>query len=729
MKIRLSGRSDKGCVREINEDMILVGISPVRDSEINEEKEISAEGRYCVLVSDGMGGHDNGEVASEHALIQIRSAVMNRNEAWEIPEEVFARTIERIGAELNAMSAEKALNRSMGCTLSGIVFLDGKIHLLNVGDSRSYRFRDGILRQMSIDQTLHERDGVEFPQGKALYSCIGANCEAQLECEEISGRIIDGDRFLICSDGLTDMVSENDIEAILSNGNAEEAAETLVEKAKAEGGKSISGADAFKLYDTFGFPVDLTREIAEESKLAIDEDTFNALMTRQKNRAREARANISGWSSTSKSLISELDKTEFTGYTDYRSEAKILAILVGDDAVDSVNEGDCTIILDRTPFYGEGGGQIGDAGTIYAEGKLINVYDTKKSDGVYIHLCTVINGTFSVGESVMADINDTRRRSIARNHSAAHLLQAALRKVLGNHVEQAGSYVSNTVCRFDFSHFQPLTKKEIAAVELFVNSCILSALKIEMGETDVETAKANGAIALFGEKYGKVVRMVKMGTFSTELCGGTHCSNTGEIGLFKIISESSVAAGVRRIEAVTGAGLLDLLNEKDALIADVARELKCQNPADIGTKAAALSAELASARREIDSLNSKLAATKLDSILANTKQIGSVKLAAVRFDGMAIEVARSLADEIKANHPDTVAVIAVNGEKLNFIAVCGADAAKAGAHAGKLVSAVAAVTGGKGGGRPDNAMAGGADASKIDEALALAQATLAGMLK
>ncbi len=492
---------------------------------------------------------------------------------------------------------------------------------------------------------------------------------------------------------------------------------------------TISGEEVFKLYDTFGFPIDLTREIAEESKLSIDEDTFNALMTRQKNRAREARANISGWSSTSKSLISELAKTEFTGYTDYRSEAKILAILVGDDSVDSVNEGDCTIILDRTPFYGEGGGQIGDAGTIYAEGKLINVYDTKKSDGVYIHLCTVINGTFSVGESVVADINDTRRRSIARNHSAAHLLQAALRKVLGNHVEQAGSYVSNTVCRFDFSHFQPLTKKELAAVELFVNSCILSALKIEMVETDVETAKANGAIALFGEKYGKVVRMVKMGTFSTELCGGTHCSNTGEIGLFKIISESSVAAGVRRIEAVTGAGLLDLLNEKDALIADVARELKCQNPADIGTKAAALSAELASARREIDSLNSKLAATKLDSILANTKQIGSVKLAAVRFDGMAIEVARSLADEIKANHPDTVAVIAVNGEKLNFIAVCGADAAKAGAHAGKLVSAVAAVTGGKGGGRPDNAMAGGADASKIDEALALAQATLAGMLK
>ncbi len=492
---------------------------------------------------------------------------------------------------------------------------------------------------------------------------------------------------------------------------------------------TISGEDVFKLYDTFGFPIDLTREIAEESKLSIDEDTFNNLMTRQKNRAREARANISGWSSSSKSLLSELGKTEFTGYTDYRSEAKILAILVGDDSVDSVNEGDCTIILDRTPFYGEGGGQIGDAGTIYAEGKLINVYDTKKSDGVYIHLCTVINGTFSVGESVMADINDTRRRSIARNHSAAHLLQAALRKVLGNHVEQAGSYVSNTVCRFDFSHFQPLTKKEIAAVELFVNSCILSALKIEMVETDIETAKANGAIALFGEKYGKVVRMVKMGTFSTELCGGTHCSNTGEIGLFKIVSESSVAAGVRRIEAVTGAGLLDLLNEKDALIAEVARELKCQNPSDIGTKAAALSAELASARKEIDSLNAKLAATKLDSILANTKQVGTLKLAAVRFDGMAIEVARSLADEIKANHPDTVAVIAVNAEKLNFIAVCGADATKAGAHAGKLVSAVAAVTGGKGGGRPDNAMAGGSDASKIDEALALAETTLAGMLK
>ncbi len=504
----------------------------------------------------------------------------------------------------------------------------------------------------------------------------------------------------------------------------------LISTAKEQNANTISGDDVFKLYDTFGFPIDLTREIAEESGLAIDEDRFSALMAEQKKRAREARANIGGWDNSSKSLIENIAATEFTGYTAQSTEAKILAIMVDGELAESVSEGDCTIILDRTPFYGEGGGQIGDKGVITAEDKSITVTDTKKTDGIYLHLCTVANGVFNVGDTVCAEIEGARRAAIKRNHSAAHLLQAALRKVLGEHVEQAGSYVSEKICRFDFSHFQALTAEEIAKVEALVNAQILAASEIITKETDIETAKREGAMALFGEKYGNTVRMVKMGDFSTELCGGTHCACTGEIGLFKITSETSVAAGVRRIEAVTGLGVLELMAQKDALILETARELKAPNPADVAKKAAAIATELANAKREIESLNSKLAATKLDSLLSGAKAIGSVNLCTARFDGMAIEVARSLADEIKASRSDVVAVLAVASEgKLNFITVCGADAVKAGAHAGKIVSAVAAVTGGKGGGRPDNAMAGGRDAALIDNALAAAETTLAGMLK
>ncbi len=507
----------------------------------------------------------------------------------------------------------------------------------------------------------------------------------------------------------------------------------LIATAKEQNASTISGDDVFKLYDTFGFPIDLTREIAEESGLAIDNDRFTALMQEQRARARAARGNIGGWSDSSKDLLADLPKTEFVGYTSFDTEAKVIALIVDDMPVDEVSEGDVTVILDKTPCYGEGGGQIGDMGAI-SDGTTFGTYarinDTQKSDGVYIHMVKIHNGTLKVGDSVRVVLDVAHRQDVMRNHSAAHLLQAALRKVLGDHVQQAGSYVSDKICRFDFSHFQALTAEEIAKVENHVNQQIMLASPVITKETDIETAKKEGAMALFGEKYGKTVRMVKMGDFSTELCGGTHCANTSEVGLFKIISESSVAAGVRRIEAITGLNILELISQKDALINETARELKVQNPADVAKKASATVAELAAAKREIESLNSKLAATKLDSLLAGAKAVGSVNLCTARFDGMAIEVARSLADEIKASRSDVVAVLAVASEgKLNFITVCGADAVKAGAHAGKIVSSVAAVTGGKGGGRPDNAMAGGRDASLIDDALAAAETTLASMLK
>ena len=504
----------------------------------------------------------------------------------------------------------------------------------------------------------------------------------------------------------------------------------LIRGALAENADTISGEEVFKLYDTFGFPLDLTKEIVAESHLSIDEETFNSLMLQQRQRAREARANIGGWDESSKSLISELPKTEFTGYTDFRSKAKVIAILTDNGSVDSVNEGDCSIILDRTPFYGEGGGQIGDTGTIYSDSFLAKVYDTKKTDGVYIHVCTVANGTINVGDEVYADIEDARRIAICRNHSAAHLLQAALRTVLGSHVEQAGSFVSDQICRFDFTHFAALTSEEIARIEALVNANIMVANAIVTKETDIETARAEGAMALFGEKYGNVVRMVKMGNFSTELCGGTHCDNTGKIGLFKIISETSVAAGVRRIEAVTGTGVLRLIAQKDALLADAASELKVQNTADIVKKAAALQAELSNAKKEINALNAKLASTKLDSILSSAIELGAIKLITARLDDMQIDSARALADDIKANNANTVAIFAIaSSDKLNFLAVAGKDAISAGAHAGKLVGAVASICGGKGGGRPDSAMAGGKDISKIDEALASAKDTVLGMIK
>ncbi len=505
----------------------------------------------------------------------------------------------------------------------------------------------------------------------------------------------------------------------------------LVRRALADGVQTISGEEVFKLYDTFGFPIDLTREIASEQHLEIDEESFNKLMKQQKERARSARANISGWSDSSKSFLQGLPKTEFTGYTETTTEdATVIAIIVDDQPVDMVGEGLCTLILDKTPFYGEGGGQVGDTGIIYDHDTMISVTDTKKSDGVYIHLCSIANGDVKVGDKVRAEVDAMRRSAIMRNHSSCHLLQAALRQVLGNHVEQAGSYVDNHHVRFDFTHFAALTDEELANVENLVNAHILIGSPIITMETDLETARENGAMALFGEKYGKVVRMVKMGSFSTELCGGTHMDNTAKIGLFKITSEASVSAGVRRIEGITGLGVMRLIHKNQELLSEAAKELKVQKPEDLAKRAAALNAEISAMKKEIEALNAKIAASGLDDIMKSTKTVGALRLVTAAPKGLAADAARSLADEIKARYADVVAVLAIqDGDKLNFLAVAGKDAVAAGAHAGKLVGAVAAVTGGRGGGRPDNAMAGGKDISLVQAALDSAEATLSSMIK
>ena len=499
----------------------------------------------------------------------------------------------------------------------------------------------------------------------------------------------------------------------------------MTEEAKKEGKTSLSAADVFKLYDTYGFPIDLTREIAEEAGLSVEEEGFKALMNEQRVRARQARANISGWASDKMEALEGLPKTEFLGYEADECRGKVLAILTEEGATDTLSEGEGSLILDTTVFYGEGGGQVGDTGSVTADGTRLTVTDTKKNDGVYIHLVSVEEGSVKVGDTVTLAVDAARRNAIRRNHSACHLLQSALRAVLGNHVEQAGSYVDADRVRFDFSHFSAMTADEVAKVEAIVNENILRAEGCETLVTDMETAKKNGATALFGEKYGDTVRMVKIGSSSTELCGGTHVSNTGAIGLFRILSESSVAAGVRRIEGTTGFGVLSLLAEKEAMLLETAKELKANGIGDVLRRAQGVQAELKETRSALSAAEAKLANAKLDSLIGEAKQVGKVKLLATRVE-MKTDAARTMCDAIKEKYPDTVAVFAVvDGDRLGFVACAGAEAVKAGAHAGKLVSAAAAVTGGKGGGRPDAAQAGGRDTSKIDEALAAVAALLA----
>ena len=492
----------------------------------------------------------------------------------------------------------------------------------------------------------------------------------------------------------------------------------IIDSALAAGDKLISGKDAFKLYDTFGFPVDLTREIAEEKGLSIDDEAFNALMKEQKDRARAARGNISGWSDSSKSLLDNLPVTDFLGYTDVECSGKVLSIFSDSESVDKISEGECTVVTDKTVFYGEGGGQVGDTGVITVGETTLTVTDTKKTNGIFLHECRVENGVLSVGDEVKLAIDTDRRAAIKRNHSSAHLLQAALRHVLGTHVEQAGSYVDEHRVRFDFTHLAALTREELSAVENFVNTSILVAEGAETIVTTPDEAKKMGAMALFGEKYGSEVRVVKIGHTSTELCGGTHVSNTGEIGLFKILSETSVAAGVRRIEGTTGLGVLALLAEKDALIHECARELKAQNPATIAQKATALQSEIKDVKRELESANAKLAEIKTESLLSGIKAVGPFKLLTARVE-MKPDAARGLCDTVKSKYPDSVAVFAaVNDGKLNFVAAVGQEAVKLGAHAGNILKDISAIAGGKGGGRPDSAMSGGKDLDKIDAALA-----------
>ena len=498
-------------------------------------------------------------------------------------------------------------------------------------------------------------------------------------------------------------------------------------------GNVFSGEDAFKLNDTYGFPLDLTKDILEEKGITVDEDKFNALLAAQKATARAARkdAGADAWKGNSVKI--DADKTEFVGYTDFDCDAKILAIVNADgELVDMLGAGESgTVVLDKTPFYAQSGGQVGDSGVIKnGEDNAFIVADTaKNADSVYLHKGEVSRGIISVGDSVFASINAARRKSIMRNHTAAHLLQAALRQVLGTHVEQAGQLVNETEVRFDFTHFNPMTTQEIAKVEMLVNKFILSASSVTMQEMPIEEAKKMGAMMLFGEKYGDIVRVVKAGDFSTEFCGGTHVANSGEIGLFKIVSEASVAAGVRRITAYTGLASLAYLNLNEMAVKTVASILKTSEN-EVVERTQAVISDNKEMEKEIQALNAEITKLKSADMFSKPTLVDGLELYIAKIEGTTPDALRSMGDDLKNKGENVVALIAgVNGEKANLVAVCGKNAIAKGVKAGDLVREIAKLAGGGGGGRPDSAMAGAKDISKLDGALAAVEQTVKSLIK
>lgn len=499
-------------------------------------------------------------------------------------------------------------------------------------------------------------------------------------------------------------------------------------------GKNVfPGEDAFRLSDTYGFPIDLTKEIAAERGLTVDENGYGRLMKEQKERARAARKNAGAdaWAGET-SALDGVPATEFLGYKTLETEAKVLAVLKDGARADSATAGEeAVLVLDRTPFYAESGGQVGDTGSLESDDAVMTVRDTTKNHAKnFLHHVTVSAGSVHVGETVKARVDAERRHAIARNHTGAHLLQAALRKILGTHVEQAGQLVDEHRVRFDFTHFAAVTAEEQKKVESLVNRVILEAIPVTCTEMPIEEAKKLGAMALFSEKYGKIVRVVQAGDFSKEFCGGTHVPNTSRIGLFRIVSESSVAAGVRRIEAVTGGNLLFYV---DGLVDEANRAasiLKVGGISELPRRAEQLSAELREKERKIESLNARLASLRMKQLFADAKPVGGVRLITAKFENTDAAALRILCDQVREKEPDLVAVLAgVQGGKAN-IAVCAAkDAVAHGAHAGKIAKAVAALAGGGGGGRPDSAMAGAKNPAALDGALAGAEKIVADMVK
>ena len=496
----------------------------------------------------------------------------------------------------------------------------------------------------------------------------------------------------------------------------------------------LSGEDAFKLQDTFGFPIDLTKEIVAENNMTVDEDAFKKYVEEARMKAKSVKRDgaETDWRNSGVSF-KDIVKTEFTGYIENNTDATVVALVSDGERKDFVEAGDAILVLDKTSFYAESGGQVGDTGVITMGDSTFEVSNTTKdADGVVLHHGTLVGDAVKVGDTVTTVYNEENRKAIMRNHTAAHLLQAALRSVLGTHVEQAGQLVDANEVRFDFTHFTGMTGEELKKVEDLVNEEILNATEMLIKEMPIDEAKAMGAMALFGEKYGDVVRVVKAGDFSTELCGGTHVDNTGKIGLFKIVSESSVAAGVRRIQAVTGKNVLKYIDEKNNLLYTTAECFKVGNVSALPQKAVAVANDLKAKEKEIASLKAEINSFKTAGIMAGAIDVNGVQLVVYYAGELDANGLRSMAETARDSAANTVAVIAgSNAEKgtCSFACACGKDAISRGAHAGNIVREVAKVAGGSGGGKPDMAMAGGKDISKIDDALMSANEILKSMLK
>ena len=508
----------------------------------------------------------------------------------------------------------------------------------------------------------------------------------------------------------------------------------MIEAAKKAGSKELPAADAFKLHDTYGFPIDLTIEILEEQGMRTDREGFDALIQEQKERSREDRKRMGdvGWASEDLGLDKSL-KTEFCGYTDLEATGNVLALIAEGESTDAVRAGSkVTVVLDKTPFYAEMGGQVPDYGTISHGDCEIEINNVQKNgDGrIYLHSGVVKSGVISRGDTVTCKVDKERRQAICRSHTATHLLQQALREVLGSHVEQAGSYTDADHVRFDFTHFAAMTPEEIAKVEALVNNAILEGMNVRTDEMPIEEAKKLGAMALFGEKYGDVVRVVRAGDYSIEFCGGTHLDNTAKAGMFKIVSEASVAAGVRRIEALTGRAFLEMVEKREETLNEIASELKA-SPNDVVSRAGQMVEEMRELRRSIESLNGKVAEMKLVDLFNLTRDVHGVNVLAAKLEGESPELMRTLGDLIKERAPKMVAVLAVvtGDSKVQLLCVCGKEALKAGAHAGKIIKEVAKMCGGGGGGRPDSASAGGKKPEKLEEALEAVNNIVDAMLK
>ena len=506
----------------------------------------------------------------------------------------------------------------------------------------------------------------------------------------------------------------------------------MLSEHKAKGESTFSGADAFKLYDTYGFPIDLTLEMVEEQGMKLDEAEFHKQMDEQRQRARKAREALGdlGWAGVE--FGKDVPETEFVGY-DHTAidDAKVVALVVENEQAEEVMPGvEAIVVLDKTPFYAEMGGQVADHGVISADGVIFQVTDVQKNKGgKYMHTGKLTQGVLKVGDTVSASIDVKRRKAVMRAHSATHLLDKALRTVLGDHVHQAGSLVEEDRLRFDFTHFSALTAEELAKVSAMVNEAVLEGYDIHTDVLPIEEAKKKGAIALFGEKYGDTVRVVDMGEgYSVEFCGGTHLDNTAKVGVFHISSEFSVASGVRRIEATTGQASLDVMNRNQEMLFQVAAALKAK-PGELREKAEQTMAEVKSLHQMVDKFKAKESAGEADRFLFGARQVGELKVLTATIADANANKLRQMGDMLRDKAPNVVAVLAtVNGEKITFLAVCGKEAVAKGIKAGEIIKNVTAICGGKGGGKPDSAMGGGTDILKLDDALASIDDFVAGKL-